>query len=40
MHHTDKKEIKKGIVNKEKKLGYEKFTSREFEPGPSARTIS
>ena len=35
MHHTGKKESKKGILKKEKKLGYEKSASRGFEPGPS-----
>ena len=35
MHHTGKKESKKEILKKEKKIGYEKFASRGFEPGPS-----
>ena len=35
MHHTGKIESKKEILKKEKKIGYEKFASRGFEPGPS-----
>ena len=36
MHRTDKKESKKEILKKGKKIkGYEKFASRGFEPGRS-----
>ena len=40
MHHTGKKESKKEIFKKEKKITQRKICFKGFEPGPSESVIN